>query len=76
MNDLSNEKRIERLENILIDLAFYKRKCAYVYLNDVQKALKKYGLIKEIPDEKIYRIVYKNKNIYRLVYENKKQGGR
>ena len=53
-------KRIERMENILIDLAYFKGKCKYVYLSDLRKVLKKEGLILEIPEENIYKIVYIN----------------
>lgn len=55
------EKRIERIENILIDLAYFKGRCAYIYLSDLQNALKKNGLIQEIPNNKQYKIIYKTK---------------
>ena len=55
------KKRIERIENILIDLAFYKGKCNYIYLSDLQNALKKHKLIKEIPTINPYKIISINK---------------
>ena len=61
-----DEKRIQALESILIDVSVYKRKSSYVYIIDLLKALEKQGLIREIPEHKVYRIVYKNQD-YRKI---------
>ena len=53
-------KRIDRLERILIDLAYFKGKCKYIYLSDLRKALKKEGLISDILEPNAYKIVYIN----------------
>ena len=53
-----NEERIQRIEDILIELALYKGKCSYIYLSDLQEILNKHGLIKEIPSDKIYKVNY------------------
>ena len=41
------ERRIERLENILIELALYKNRCKYIYLVDLKRVMLKKRLIKE-----------------------------
>ena len=53
-------KRIDRLERILIDLAYFKGKYKYIYLSDLRKALKKEGLISDILEPNAYKIVYIN----------------
>lgn len=53
-------KRIDRLERILVDLAFYKGKCNYIYLSDLRKALMSEGLILEITEKINYKTVYIN----------------
>lgn len=62
MTEKEIKKRIQRTENILIDLALFKgKKCKYIYIDDLQKALKKEGLIKEIPKlPSIHKTVYIN----------------
>jgi len=41
------ERRVERLENILIELALYKNRCKYIYLVDLKRVMLKKKLIKE-----------------------------
>ncbi len=43
----SLEKRVERLENILIELALYPNRCKYIYVVDLKKALVNKRLVKE-----------------------------
>ena len=42
------EARIERLENILFDIATYNTKCNYVYLSSVWNAMEKYNLVNKV----------------------------
>lgn len=62
-------KRITRIENILIDLSYFKR-CNYIYLTDLQNTLKKHGLIKEFNQKE-----YEKKNTKRnkLINEGNKR---
>ena len=41
------EKKVEKLENILIELALYKNRCKYIYQADLKKALLNKRLLKE-----------------------------
>ena len=43
----SLEKRVERLENILIELAFYPNRCKYIYISELKKLLLNKRLVKE-----------------------------
>lgn len=41
------EKRVERLENILIELGLHKNRCKYIYVEDIKQAMLRRRLIKE-----------------------------
>lgn len=43
----SLEKRVEKLENILIELALHPNRCKYIYAADLKKALLNKRLVKE-----------------------------
>ena len=55
------ERRIERLENVLIELVLHKNRCKYIYLTDLKQAMINRKLIKEktrfVKIEKIVRLV-------------------
>ena len=41
------EKKVEKLENILIEIALQKDRCKYIYQADLKKALLNKRLLKE-----------------------------
>ena len=41
------ERRVECLENVLIELALHKDRCKYVYQSDLKEVLLKRRLLKE-----------------------------
>lgn len=43
----SLEKRVERLENILIELALYPKRCKYIYSSELKNLLINKRLVKE-----------------------------
>ena len=43
----SLKMRVEKLENVLIELALHPNRCKYIYVNDLKKALLNKRIVKE-----------------------------